>query len=64
MKTKDISRVKLLLNNRLTYSASVNQIIFITPKETRELFSVEKSMIDLYIVQQKQVIIKKKLLIK
>ncbi|MGC8688016.1 MAG: hypothetical protein ACP5RQ_01290 [Candidatus Micrarchaeia archaeon] len=50
MKTKDISRFKLLLNNRLTYPASVNQIMFITPKETHELLSVEKSMIDLYIV--------------
>ncbi len=38
----DIGRVKILLNNRLTYSTSVNQIMSITPNETCELLDVGK----------------------
>ena len=38
----DIGRVKLLLNNRMTYSTSVNQIMSLTSDEACKLLDVKK----------------------
>ena len=37
-----ISRVKLLLNNRMTYSTSVNQIMAVTSSDTCMLLGIKK----------------------
>ena len=42
LNSEEIGRIKLLLNNRMTYSTSVNQIMSITSDETCKLLGVGK----------------------